>query len=457
MGAPRRAKPTFKATMRTLAAIPTTYDASNALELLHRCCRGPCRRRDGGACERPVPLAFGPVTKGGLEGDASAFGEAGTVPGGPAGWPVRKHNRVRLLMDGADTYEAMLGLVQRAQSEILFENFIFRADAVGRAFADALRSRAEAGVAVWVLHDAFGSLMSRRASIAPRFRGSPVKIRAYNPPRPTSAFFRSGRDHRKLVVADRRAAIVGGLCLADAWLGNCITRCTWRDAALLIEGEASRDAAQAFEQMWPDTRILDSALPAAARSAFGEGAAETPGTVPVRVIADMPGERRVERLLIQTIDGARHEVLITNPYVLPPRPLMDALVAAASRGVRVQLIVPLHNNHAIVGLASEHVLGPLLEAGVQVWRWTGPMIHAKTVVIDRCWALVGSTNLDGLSLRRNAEIDVEVHGDAVGRRMAAVFLRDRLRSLPFTHDDWSRRSQGRRWASAIAATARPWL
>lgn len=438
-----------------LTAAPSAHDASTALDLLHRCCRGPCRVSGEGACERPVPLAFGSITDAGPALVAAMHMQPAWDA--PTPWPLREHNRVRLLMDGAETYDAMLDLLQRAEHEILFENFIFRADAVGRTFADALRSRAQAGVAVRVLHDPFGSLMSRRASIARRFRGSRVAIRAYNPPRPTAAFFRSGRDHRKLVVADRRAAIVGGLCLADAWLGNCITRCTWRDAAVLVEGDAAWDAARAFHQVWPGDGDNPGPRAAATRPPVPGAAADAPGSIPVRVVTDMPGEHRVERLLIRTFRSARREVLITNPYVVPTPPLLDALIATASRNVPVQLIIPLHNNHHIVGLASEHLLGPLLDAGVQVWRWTGPMIHAKTVVVDRCWSLIGSTNLDVLSLRRNAEINVEIHGAAVGRRMAAVFLRDRLRSLPLTHDEWRRRTPGRRSASAVAAAARSWL
>src|SRR5690606_13010556 len=109
---------------------------------------------------------------------------------------------VRLLLDGTQSYTAMLDLVESAHEEILFENFILRADAVGRAFAGELHHRAGEGIDVRVLHDPFGSRLST-VPLAFRFRGSEAQVRLYNPPRPTPAFFRRGRDHRKLVVQDR--------------------------------------------------------------------------------------------------------------------------------------------------------------------------------------------------------------------------------------------------------------
>jgi cardiolipin synthase len=378
-----------------------------------------------------------------------------------AGTPLRTRCAVKPLIDGGAAYSAMLDLLEAAETQVLFENFIFRDDAVGAPFADELKARAGDGVDVRVLHDPFGSLMSRRSPIGLRFRRSPADVRAYNPPRPTGAFLRAGRDHRKLVVQDRRRAVVGGLCLADAWLGNCIERCTWRDSAVLVEGVAAGDAARAFDDAWRRgvSFVLGRRRAGEAAPADVGGGRETadPGTVPVRVVADGFGRRAVEQILLQVTAAARREVLITNPYFLPTPGLTRALERAARRGVIVEVIVPLNNNHRVVALASEHAWGPLLRAGVRIWRWTGPMIHAKTVVVDRAWTLVGSSNLDTLSLGRNAELNVEIHGSAMGRAMAAVFTRDRTLSRAMSLDEWNRRTQTRRIVTRLAASLRRWL
>ncbi|MEQ1854922.1 MAG: phosphatidylserine/phosphatidylglycerophosphate/cardiolipin synthase family protein [Longimicrobiales bacterium] len=369
---------------------------------------------------------------------------------------VTAGNRVRLLVDGVQTYTTMLDLVEQAEREILFENFIFRADAVGIAFADALRGRAETGVDVRVLHDPFGSLMSLRAPIGFRFHRSPVRVRVYNPPRPTPAFFRRGRDHRKLVVQDRRRLVVGGMCLADVWLGNCVSMCTWRDSAALVEGEAAQEAARAFEHLWGHGRTFTPRRPSPTARPAGEPSLQPSGSVPVRLVADEPRKRRVERMLAEVFGAATSEILITNPYVILPESLTKALTAAARRGVATHLLVPRSGNHHWVGLSSEHRIGRLLAAGVKVWRWRGPLIHAKTIVVDRRWSMVGSTNLDPLSLWRNAEINAEIHGSRLGEQMADLFFRDVRSATHFSHDDWLHRPRFRRLLTQAATFGWSW-
>ncbi len=361
-------------------------------------------------------------------------------------------NRVRLLRDGADTFTAMLDLIESADQEILLENYIIRADAVGHAYGRVLRQRAQEGVDVRILHDPFGDPLSL-FSLHWRFGHSPARLSIYNPPRPTLRYLRAWRDHRKLLVQDRTRLVAGGLCIADLWLGNCVRSCTWRDSAVLVEGGAAAHAAEAFERLWQDAFALTwrrraPTVPPMPVSVVG-------GEVPVRVLADEPGRRCTERTLLAVIAAARAEVLITNQYCVPTAPVADALVSARRRGVDVQLILPPASHPFFVGLATEHLLGRLLEAGITVWHWRGVMMHAKTIVVDRCWSLVGSTNLDALSLRRNAEINVEIHGSAVGEQMAQMFATDRADCVPFSLEDWRARSGWRRVVTRLFALAGP--
>ena len=368
-----------------------------------------------------------------------------------SGRSLTRTNRVRLLRDGADTFTAMLGLIDNAEREILLENYIIRADAVGRAFGEALTTRAQASVDVRILHDPFGDPLSL-LSLHLQFRGSPARLSVYNPPRPTLAYLRAWRDHRKLIVQDRTRLVAGGLCVADVWLGNCVQHCTWRDSAVLVEGGAARHAAEEFDRLWQDAFALTwrrstAKAPPAPTVVVGE--------VPVRVLANEPSRRCTELALVAAIDAAQSEVLITNQYAAPTPTLTDALLAAGRRGVDVQVILPLASRPFFVGFATEHHLGRLLEAGVKVWHWNGAMMHAKTVVIDRCWSLVGSTNLDWLSLRRNAEIDIEIHGSRVGEQMARMFAVDRADCTPFSLNEWHARSAFRRVAMRMVAVADP--
>lgn len=365
--------------------------------MLGQCClhhEGCCA--DGlHACDRVEPRVFEDVsTPGDLAPKGPLSVEAQVKLRKLTGLEPTADNRVRLLVDGAQSYEAMLDIVEGSEREVLFENYIFRADALGRGFADALGRRAEEGVEVRVLHDPVGSISSFRLPIGLSLRKTPVRVRVYNPPRPTRAFLYHGRDHRKVVVGDHRRAVTGGICIADVWSGNCVTHCTWRDSAALVEGGAAREMAREFYRMWE--RGV-SFTPRAGRQEDGAApglSVDGPGSVPVRVVADEPRRRRVEHVLEVAFEAAREEILLTNPYVIPPRPLAEALAAASRRGVDVRVLFPHTNNPRVVGLAVEHALGPLLSAGVRAWRWEGPLIHAKTVVVDRRWSLIGSSNLD---------------------------------------------------------------
>lgn len=398
-------------------------DQREAAALLTRCCAGYAGHHE--PCEHgPVDRAPLVVRDPGAIRDDGVLGkEVQRELALIAGSPLRRGHGIRILVDGTESFGAMLELVRTAEHEIMFENFIFRSDAVGTTFARALRDRDEDGLDVRVVHDPAGAVMARRPPIDLLFRGSAVDVRWFNFRLPSTQARQLGRDHRKLVVADRARMVAGGICLADPWVGNCVRHCTWRDSALLVSGPAVADAAATFDQVWSRSRRI---LVDAPRPAPGSMPLRNPedGDVPVRIIADLGPSRPTERVLEHVFEAAKREILITNPYFIPPDGLATALGRAARRGVHVNVLVPGRNNHPIAGLSVEECTGALLEAGVTVYRWGGPMIHAKSVVVDGEWTLVGSSNLDHLSLRRNAELNVEVHGTAVGHAMTELFWDD---------------------------------
>lgn len=417
--------------------------------LLQRCCH-LCEGLTQCACDRSASAAYPEVADpGALHPDGPLAPDVQARIAHIAGAEITRGNRVGLLIDGVQSFTAMLDLVRDAERSLRLENFIFRRDPVGLAFAKELRRRADEGVDVRVLFDWLGSLHRFRGPIRAHFLGSTVRARAYNPPAPSLEFLGKGREHRKSMVADERRAVVGGLCLADVWAGNCVERCTWRDSSVLVAGDAVLRVSRAFDELWGG--------PGEDAGRRGGGISKPAGSVPVRVIADRPGEGRIERVLVEVVDAARREVLITNPYVVPTAPLAGALRKAAERGVDVRLLLPASSDHRILDLASEHLLGPLLASGVRVWRWRGPMIHAKTVVADGSWSLVGSSNLDTLSLRRNEELNLEIHGARFGRQMTDTFRRDLERSDELAADQWRSRGPVRTLAARVAALGAAWL
>ncbi|MCA9739235.1 MAG: phospholipase D-like domain-containing protein [Gemmatimonadota bacterium] len=326
-------------------------------------------------------------------------------------------NRVSLQFDGPLTFDLWLEAIHKARSFIHFENYILRNDPVGRRFRDALIERAEAGVEVRVLYDWMGCWATPRRYWRP-FHKAGVEVRAYNPPSFGDPFGLLQRDHRKLVCVDGEVAFIGGFCVGQEWAGSELEP-PWRDTGVEMRGPAAAVAAGAFEQIWalmgepvPERLMRDPAL------------VPHVGDTPVWLIEGVPWRTRVYRAVQLIAATARERIWITDPYFVTPRPVAEGLMAAARDGVDVRVLVPAHNNWPWVGSLVRSGYRTLLESGVRIFEWQGPMIHAKTAVADGIWCRVGSSNLNAASLLGNWEIDAGILDADLARALEALFLAD---------------------------------
>ena len=333
------------------------------------------------------------------------------------GSPTHVGNLLRLQFEGSTTFDAWIEAIDRAQVFVYFENYVVRDDRVGRAFRDALINKARQGVPVLVIYDWLGCWATPASYWRP-MREAGVRIRAFNPPSlalgdPLGVL---QRDHRKLVVVDGEAAFVGGFCVGEEWAGGA-TQAPWRDTGLEIRGPAARAAALAFERLWGEMGE-GSSLAAARPDPPSVGAS------PVWIIEGEPGKARVYRTLHLTAAMARKRIWITDAYFVAPRSVSEALAAAAQQGVDVRILVPAHNNWPWVRSISRGGYRFLLQNGVRVFEWQGPMMHAKTSVADGVWSRVGSSNLNSASLMGNWEIDVGVVDEGLAAQLEGLFLAD---------------------------------
>jgi cardiolipin synthase len=340
--------------------------------------------------------------------------------------------------------------IEAARSRVRFENFIFAGDGTGRRFAEVLMRAARRGVDVRVLYDPIGTLMVRGGSIARTLRGSGAQVRPFRPLSPYAPWTWTRlrhRDHRKTLCVDGETAVVGGLCISDNWSPSSRGGGGWRDTALLVGGAVVGDVERAFEALWGEPAEADSGVAAAADPATAAPA--------VMVGADRPGARRIASLYGWLADHATRNLDLTDAYlVLPPRAL-ERIAAAARRGVRVRLLLPGRNNHPLAGAAALHGYERLLESGAEIWEWGGSMVHAKTVAVDDEISLVGSSNLDPLSLRRNYELNLLVVDPTLGAEMRAMFEQDLARSRRVELPAWRQRPAWRRTAEAAARLFAP--
>ena len=338
------------------------------------------------------------------------------------GSPTICGNEIRLQFEGSNTFASWLEAIHAAEKFVFFENYLLRDDAVGREFSEALIAKARQGVPVHLIHDWLGCWATPRAYWRP-LRAAGVHVRAFNPPAITlgNPFGALQRDHRKLVVVDGDIAVVGGLCVGVEWAGTA-TDAPWRDTGVEIRGPAARAAALAFERIWGEIgEPLQISGPV--------GDAPDEGGTPVWLIEGEPGRARVYRTLHLSAGRAVESIWITDAYFVAPRPLSEALAAAAQQGVDVRILVPAHNNWPIVGSMSRGGYRFLLESGVRIFEWQGAMMHAKTSVVDGVWCRVGSSNLNNASLMGNWELDVGVLDQGLGRQLAGLFMADLASSV----------------------------
>ena len=333
--------------------------------------------------------------------------------------PLRQGNRLALLQNGPNTYDDWLAAICRARRWVHLDNYIFRADATGQRFADALAAKAAEGVRVRVLYDWFGSMDVPR-SFWKRLRNEGVEVRAVNPPALGAPLGVIRRDHRKLLAVDGEYASTGGVCISDGWLiTSPETGLPYRDTAVSLRGPAVADVERAFAGVWDASGepLPDEERP---RAEHIPAAAEEPA----RVIVQEPRRMRTLRVLELLTAGVERRLWITDAYFLSMPLLTQALMSAARDGVDVRMLVPATNDLPWIGALSRTGYRQFLESGVRIFEYGGPMIHAKTIVADGWWSKVGSTNLNASSLFANWEIDLVAEDSGFASKMEWLFEED---------------------------------
>ncbi len=338
-----------------------------------------------------------------------------------AGAPLITGNGIALLRNGAENYPAWLEAIEAARERIHFESYIIHDDQEGRRFAEALMAKARAGVRVRLVYDWFGALGAASFRYWRPLRRAGVEVRCFNPPRLGSPFGWMSRDHRKTLTVDGDIAFVSGLCVGRAWVGDAARGIEpWRDTGVAVRGPAVAAVEQAFAAMWALTGppLPPEDQPAAA------GEIPAAGGTALRVVASAPHTAGIYRLDQLIAALARRSIWLTDAYFVGTTPYFEALKAAAEDGVDVRLLVPRAVDVPGMRSLSRAGFRGLLQSGVRIFEWAGPMLHAKTAVADGRWARVGSTNLNITSWMGNWELDVIAEDEDFAERMERMYAVD---------------------------------
>ena len=301
-----------------------------------------------------------------------------------------------------------------------------------------MTERARAGVKVNLVIDSLGSATTRKKLFA-EFRQADGKLAWYNDAKWYKIPSFNHRTHRELLVVDGRVGFIGGAGIGDDWYKSRPKKPRWRDTMVRIEGEAVANLQATFAENWlegcGDVLTGEDYFPAPVP-------ARTQATAMIVNSTPTAGGATRARLLFQMLfSSAQRTIHITTPYFLPDRSIMDELVRAVTeRGVEVMLIVPgKKSDHMLTRSSSRRAYGRLLEAGARIYEYQPAMIHAKILLIDGLWGVVGSTNIDNRSFGLNDEVNLAVRSEEFVERLELDFRRDLASSERITYETWKRR------------------
>ena len=354
--------------------------------------------------------------------------------------PIVGGNRVEVVLNGDETFPAMLRDVKSAKSTITFAQYLYEDGSIARDLAAAFAERCRAGVNAHILLDSHGSGNAPAEIIAlMRDAGCQVeyfrRIEAQGIIFPWKLLRYNFRSHRRILVIDGRIGFTGGYGISEAWTGDGRTPEHWRDTNARIEGPIVKFLQAAFAESWLETTGV---------AVGGDGyfpRLEPRGNTPGQIVKSSPASGSFQNymLFLLSIGSAKQSILITNPYFIPDDVMIEALLTAASRGVRVVVLVPGEIDSHLTYSTSRGHYGPLLRGGVQVFEYKASLMHAKTMVVDSVWATIGSTNFDNRSFALNQELNLTVYDRSIAQRLEEIFQQDLKYSKQISYEEWQSR------------------
>ena len=356
---------------------------------------------------------------------------------GVIGVPATEGNRVDVLRNGDEIFPAMLDAIAAAQHTVDLLTFVYWKGEVGRWFGEALAERARAGVRVRVLLDSWGAHTIERSLVA-LLEEAGGAVRWFRPLGRVHIGEINHRTHRKVMIVDEAVAFTGGVGIADQWRGDAENEHHWRDTHFRIAGPAVDGLRAAFLDNWSET---DPELFDATVDRFPHQPRCGDAVVQCVRGASETGNSDIYTLFRTLLQLAEQRVRITTAYFVPDDEIVRRLVAAAQRGVKVELLLPgPHTDKRFVQVASADTFAPLLEAGVEIWTFQPSMLHAKIMTVDGIVSNVGSANLNARSTTLDEEVNVVAIDPALTAILDQHFDDDLARSERVAADDWQERS-----------------
>jgi len=373
--------------------------------------------------------------------------------------PLTDNNDVKLLINGEAKFLEVIECLSQAKKHIHVEYYVFEDDNIGNKIIDLLIDQANQGVIVRFIYDDFGSRSIRKNQIE-RLKHAGAQIFPFYKIRLIALANRMNyRNHRKIIVIDGQTSFVGGINVSDRYINSEPNKNEyyWRDTHLKIHGPATWYLQYLFLCDWnfcaKDTVEIDNQL-FPPKDSFNSQKDKHVQITASGPDSDVP---TILFALLQSINLAEKEVLITTPYFIPSNSIKEAIIIAAKSGVSVKLLVPEISDSKLVNAAASSYYERLLKSGVEIYRYNKGFIHAKTMVIDNEIAIVGTANMDVRSFDLNFEVNAIVYDEEIANELRTAFYNDILDATKVDLELWSNRPVYIKFLEKLARLFSPML
>jgi cardiolipin synthase len=359
-------------------------------------------------------------------------------------------NHAVTLLNGDQSFPAMLEAIHSATKSVTFEMYVFWAGKTADEFIDAFAERARAGVKVDVLIDAVGG-DNVTSTMIRRMTDAGVVVRRYhpfNPLDPVSWAQLDHRTHRKILVVDGLVGFTGGVGVADEWRGHAESPKHWRDTHYRITGPVVGQLQAAFAENWRKA----SGIVIEGNDYFPPLPRDGQQWAQICKSSIQGGSENMQLMFLLSIACAGKSVRIENSYFVPDQQTRQALIKAQKRGVSVEILVPGSKiDEKMVRQASRATWGELLKEGVAIYEYQPTMIHCKLLIVDERWVSIGSANIDNRSFRINDEANLNVLDNNFASEQTAIFEEDKKHARQITYEQWRHRPIGEKINNFLAS------
>ena len=369
---------------------------------------------------------------------------------------ITNNNKLELLSSGRKKFASLFSGIKKAKHHVHLEYFNFRNDSIGNALFNLLAQKAQQGVEVRAMFDAFGNMSNNKPlkkQQLKQLREEGIEIVSFDPITFPYVNHVASRDHQKIAVIDGITSYTGGMNIADYYINGLPEIGAWRDMHISIKGPASEELQKAFLFTWnKETQqhiegkfyfpIDNDSLKAFPQHAGGQ----------VAIVQRIPNisPKAMRQAYIAAIDAAKYKVQIINPYFTPTRSVRRALKRAAARGVRVEIMIPGKSDITFTPDAAFYTANNLRKKGLHIYIYNGGFHHSKVMMVDDRFCTVGSTNLNSRSLRYDYEINAFIFDLPITDQLVQIFQQDKQNSTILTKEEYAKRSPWKRFVGWFA-------